>query len=157
MFVKTGVFRHFFFMSFLLLCSFQRAFCCDLFRLASLPLEKVRPRRKLRVPRFFFATPRHTKNLFAKTFASAFFRITSPFLEKFVRVALLRVPLFSSSCLVLREKSFAKTFALAFALAKNKMVGLGRLELLTSRLSGVRSNQLSYRPIKWWRRGESNS
>ena len=27
-----------------------------------------------------------------------------------------------------------------------KMVGLGRLELPTSRLSGVRSNQLSYRP-----------
>ena len=29
------------------------------------------------------------------------------------------------------------------------MVGLSRLELLTSRLSGVRSNQLSYRPIMW--------
>jgi hypothetical protein len=27
------------------------------------------------------------------------------------------------------------------------MVGLGRLELPTSRLSGVRSNQLSYRPL----------
>ena len=27
------------------------------------------------------------------------------------------------------------------------MVGLGRLELPTSRLSGVRSNQLSYRPV----------
>ena len=27
------------------------------------------------------------------------------------------------------------------------MVGLSGLELLTSRLSGVRSNQLSYRPI----------
>ena len=27
------------------------------------------------------------------------------------------------------------------------MVGLGRLELPTSPLSGVRSNQLSYRPI----------
>ena len=27
------------------------------------------------------------------------------------------------------------------------MVGLNRLELLTSRLSGVRSNQLSYRPM----------
>jgi hypothetical protein len=27
------------------------------------------------------------------------------------------------------------------------MVGLGRVELPTSRLSGVRSNQLSYRPI----------
>ncbi len=28
------------------------------------------------------------------------------------------------------------------------LVGLGRLELPTSPLSGVRSNQLSYRPIK---------
>ena len=28
------------------------------------------------------------------------------------------------------------------------MVGLGRFELPTSRLSGVRSNQLSYRPLK---------
>ena len=28
------------------------------------------------------------------------------------------------------------------------MVGLGRLELPTSPLSGVRSNQLSYRPIR---------
>ncbi len=28
------------------------------------------------------------------------------------------------------------------------MVGLGRFELPTSRLSGVRSNQLSYRPNK---------
>ena len=30
--------------------------------------------------------------------------------------------------------------------AQQKMVGLGRLELPTSRLSGVRSNHLSYRP-----------
>ena len=92
-------------MSFLLLCSFQRAFCFDLFRLASLLLENARLRSLLRVPRLSFAAPCHTKNLFAKLFASA------------------------------------------FALAKNKMVGLGRLELLTSRLSGVRSNQLSYRPM----------
>ena len=28
----------------------------------------------------------------------------------------------------------------------NRLVGLGRVELPTSRLSGVRSNQLSYRP-----------
>ena len=28
------------------------------------------------------------------------------------------------------------------------MVGLGRLELPTSRLSGVRSNHLSYKPLK---------
>jgi hypothetical protein len=31
--------------------------------------------------------------------------------------------------------------------SKEKLVGLGRLELPTSPLSGVRSNQLSYRPI----------
>ena len=31
---------------------------------------------------------------------------------------------------------------------REKMVGLGRFELPTSRLSGVRSNQLSYRPLK---------
>jgi hypothetical protein len=29
------------------------------------------------------------------------------------------------------------------------MVGLGRFELPTSRLSGVRSNQLSYRPLDY--------
>src|SRR6266481_6859338 len=29
---------------------------------------------------------------------------------------------------------------------RNSLVGLGRVELPTSRLSGVRSNQLSYRP-----------
>ena len=33
------------------------------------------------------------------------------------------------------------------------MVGLGRLELPTSPLSGVRSNQLSYRPIFYIRPG----
>ena len=31
-----------------------------------------------------------------------------------------------------------------------KLVGLGRFELPTSPLSGVRSNQLSYRPIESW-------
>ena len=30
---------------------------------------------------------------------------------------------------------------------RKNMVGLTRLELVTSRLSGVRSNQLSYKPI----------
>ena len=53
-------------MSFLLLCSFQRAFCFDLFRLASLLLGNARPRSSLRLPRLSFATPRHTKNFFAK-------------------------------------------------------------------------------------------
>ncbi len=32
-------------------------------------------------------------------------------------------------------------------MSREEMVGLGRLELPTSPLSGVRSNQLSYRPI----------
>ena len=31
----------------------------------------------------------------------------------------------------------------------NRLVGLGRFELPTSRLSGVRSNQLSYRPLDY--------
>ena len=35
------------------------------------------------------------------------------------------------------------------------MVGLGRVELPTSRLSGVRSNQLSYRPMSLARRADA--
>ena len=35
------------------------------------------------------------------------------------------------------------------AFPRGKMVGLGRLELPTSRLSSARSNQLSYRPPGW--------
>ena len=37
---------------------------------------------------------------------------------------------------------------LSYAPRNLGMVGLGRLELPTSRLSGVRSNHLSYRPIR---------
>ena len=37
-----------------------------------------------------------------------------------------------------------------------RMVGLGRFELPTSPLSGVRSNQLSYRPMYWWSWSGSN-
>ena len=36
---------------------------------------------------------------------------------------------------------------LSYGPAKRKMVGLGRLELPTSRLSSARSNQLSYKPL----------
>ena len=41
---------------------------------------------------------------------------------------------------VLSQLSYSPTWVVA------KMVGLGRVELPTSPLSGVRSNQLSYRP-----------
>ena len=40
----------------------------------------------------------------------------------------------------------AKQVLSQLSYAPEEMVGLGRLELPTSRLSGVRSNQLSYRP-----------
>ena len=54
----------------------------------------------------------------------------------------------------LRPHSFQKVLNLVIKAVNNqsnagikaKMVGLGRLELPTSRLSGVRSNHLSYRP-----------
>ena len=46
---------------------------------------------------------------------------------------------------VLSQLSYAPTFLLLSA--KTCLVGLSGLEPLTSRLSGVRSNQLSYRPI----------
>ena len=42
---------------------------------------------------------------------------------------------------------FFKAFSIVFSFAWKNVVGLTRLELVTSRLSGVRSNQLSYRPI----------
>ena len=46
---------------------------------------------------------------------------------------------------VLSQLSYAPTFLLLSA--KTCLVGLSGLEPLTSRLSGVRSNQLSYKPI----------
>ena len=46
---------------------------------------------------------------------------------------------------VLSQLSYAPTFLLLSA--KTCLVGLSGLEPLTSRLSGVRSNQLSYRPF----------
>ena len=43
--------------------------------------------------------------------------------------------------------SFPRTFHSEFRIPNSEfLVGLGRLELPTSRLSGVRSNRLSYRP-----------
>ena len=44
-----------------------------------------------------------------------------------------------------------------FQFSSNKiMVGRAGLEPATSRLSGVRSNHLSYRPMKWWSLAGSN-
>ena len=39
------------------------------------------------------------------------------------------------------------TFGFFVAVTSEELVGLGRFELPTSPLSGVRSNQLSYRPM----------
>ncbi len=44
-----------------------------------------------------------------------------------------------------QDRSLCQLFA-----SQRALVGLGRLELPTSRLSGVRSNQLSYRPAAPW-------
>ena len=51
---------------------------------------------------------------------------------------------------VLSQLSYTPTNTLPFynPPATKTLVGLGRFELPTSRLSGVRSNHLSYRPIK---------
>jgi hypothetical protein len=43
-----------------------------------------------------------------------------------------------------------KVRSVTATLRANCMVGKGRFELPTFRLSGERSNQLSYIPIKWW-------
>ena len=57
----------------------------------------------------------------------------------------------------------SKKLVSCFHLCSKEMVGRGGLEPPTSRLSGVRSNHLSYRPIligpfaKWWSLGGSNS
>ena len=146
MFVKTGVFRHSFSCHFFFCVVFKELFaaifsvwlrCCS--------KKFVRVGKTTRSSLFLrYASP-YEKSLRKNPSESV--RLASLQLGKVRPRSSLGVPRFSSSCLVLREKSFAKTFALAFALAKNKMVGLGRLELLTSRLSGVRSNQLSYRPM----------
>jgi len=47
---------------------------------------------------------------------------------------------------VLSQLSYAPTYFAVFTALMLLMVGLSGLEPLTSRLSGVRSNQLSYRP-----------
>ena len=49
-----------------------------------------------------------------------------------------------------------KTFLFSFSSNLFWRVGPSGLEPPTSRLSGVRSNRLSYGPFSWWRWGESN-
>ena len=61
-----------FFMSFLLLCSFQRAFCFGFFPNRFAVPRKVRPRSLLRVPRFSSSRLALRKKSFAKLFASVF-------------------------------------------------------------------------------------
>ena len=127
MFVKTCVFRHSFSCHFFFCVVFKELFASVFsvwLRCCSETLVRV---ALLRVPRLSFAASRHTKNSFAKPVWEFTFFQTISFG--------LRCTLKTNQCRT------------AFAAAKNKMVGLGRLELLTSRLSGVRSNQLSYRPM----------
>ena len=58
--------------------------------------------------------------------------------------------------LVLKSRFF--TGATICSIHKGEMVGLRRFELLTSRLSSVRSNQLSYRPfMKSWERDKTRA
>ena len=49
----------------------------------------------------------------------------------------------------LRNVEFVIKFRNPHSKFRNWLVGLDRFELSTSRLSGVRSNQLSYRPSVW--------
>ena len=49
--------------------------------------------------------------------------------------------------IVFLSQKIVCTISSTFVSPKKFMVGLGRLELPTSRLSGERSNQLSYRPM----------
>ena len=48
------------------------------------------------------------------------------------------------------ENDAVKVRSVTITPRANCMVGKGRFELPTFRLSGERSNQLSYIPIKWW-------
>ena len=52
----------------------------------------------------------------------------------------------SNSVLVGHHTGTVLVFKLPNSCHQKMLVGLGRVELPTSRLSGVRSNQLSYRP-----------
>ena len=133
------------FMSFLLLCSFQRAFCFGFSPNHFAVPRNVRPRSLTTPSSLSFVTSRPSEKILCKTFCFDLFRLASLLLEN----ARPRSSYYAFLAFLRHVSPFGKSFAnaSAFAAAKNKMVGLGRLELLTSRLSGVRSNQLSYRPI----------
>ena len=54
--------------------------------------------------------------------------------------------LLKNVCDIHKLKSFVSSQTTLIYVHRTVLVGLGRLELPTSPLSGVRSNQLSYRP-----------
>ena len=61
--------------------------------------------------------------------------------------ARLRAPRYGAAPFALRAKLACQAEARLPSPSGRRLVGLGRLELPTSRLSGVRSNHLSYRPM----------
>ena len=146
MFVKTCVFRHSFSCHFFFCVVFKEHFASAFPRIASPFLEKFVRVDVLRVPRFSSSRLALRKKSFAKTFASIFSVWFRCCLKTLVRVDDYAFLAFPSLRLAIRKISSQKLL-LRLSLRQNKMVGLGRLELLTSRLSGVRSNQLSYRPM----------
>ena len=75
--------------------------------------------------------------------------VVSSFLH-YTCYSVFKVPSFS----VLFRTDFRRKFPFSSNLFWR--VGPSGLEPPTSRLSGVRSNRLSYGPIPWWRWGESN-
>ena len=108
-----------FFLSFLLLYSFQRT---------------VESYGSLKTEQYF-----EISRLVCRVGGDEENRTPDPLLARQVLSQLSYTPM------VLFFKAFSIVFSFSFAW-KN-VVGLTRLELVTSRLSGVRSNQLSYRPI----------
>ena len=85
-----------------------------------------------------------------------------PFISKICFRIFPRITILSSYCCFVVFSLFSFQGAVPCNIRWYCVVGLNGFEPSTSRLSGVRSNHLSYKPmykesISWWRWGESNS